>query len=187
MIHLIRDLWALVRALARFLWTSAKSLVVLTLVAALLAFLAWNYKFSPQHPKAPKITIEDFRTLAKVTADWVQAIANTIRSVLSAVKTLFDSLPSKDSKVLPAAVNMKLAKLQWFSSPSYKAKRSEKSRPSEASLQYGKVFPYKVMAGDTLTRLANYFKTTPKQIKNFNHLRTDKIIVGKTLMLPKRF
>lgn len=44
---------------------------------------------------------------------------------------------------------------------------------------------YKVKAGDTLTSIATKFKTTPKEIKKFNHLAKNAVRHNNNLLIPK--
>lgn len=44
---------------------------------------------------------------------------------------------------------------------------------------------YKVKAGDTLASIATKFKTTPKEIKKFNHLAKNAVRHNNNLLIPK--
>lgn len=45
---------------------------------------------------------------------------------------------------------------------------------------------YKVQSGDTLTRIARKFGTTPKALRSLNNLKTDRIKVGEVLKVPTK-
>lgn len=45
--------------------------------------------------------------------------------------------------------------------------------------------PYKVKAGDSLEKIARAHGTTIQAIKTLNQMSTDKIVVGKTLLIPE--
>lgn len=45
---------------------------------------------------------------------------------------------------------------------------------------------YKVQSGDTLTRIARKFGTTPKALRSINNLKTDRIKVGEILKVPTK-
>jgi len=45
---------------------------------------------------------------------------------------------------------------------------------------------YKVQSGDTLTKIARRFGTTPKALRSLNQLKTDRIKVGETLKVPAK-
>ena len=56
----------------------------------------------------------------------------------------------------------------------------EETPPSED------VISYVVKAGDTLWKLATRFQTTVDTIKNINHLTSDTIYIGQTLLIPSK-
>jgi len=43
---------------------------------------------------------------------------------------------------------------------------------------------YVIQHGDTLSTIADRYKVSVRRIRTFNHLRSDKIIVGRTLRIP---
>ncbi|OIK11455.1 peptidoglycan endopeptidase [Bacillus sp. MUM 13] len=44
---------------------------------------------------------------------------------------------------------------------------------------------YLVKSGDSLWKIASQFKTSPQSIIDFNHLKTDALTVGQSLLIPK--
>ncbi|PRY82193.1 LysM peptidoglycan-binding domain-containing protein [Alkalibacterium olivapovliticus] len=57
--------------------------------------------------------------------------------------------------------------------------------PSNPTNPYNETTTYKVVRGDTLSKIAREFKTTVQALKAANHLSTDLIFVNQTLTVPK--
>lgn len=57
-----------------------------------------------------------------------------------------------------------------------------KSLPKEKRVEWAR---YAIKPGDSLIRIAKSFKTTPKLIRDINHLKGNTIVAGKTLLIPK--
>jgi LysM repeat protein len=54
----------------------------------------------------------------------------------------------------------------------------------KASIPAGNPTSYVVVSKDTLKSLAKKFKTSKATLKTLNHLTTDKLTIGKVLILP---
>jgi membrane-bound lytic murein transglycosylase D len=54
--------------------------------------------------------------------------------------------------------------------------------PSEQWVQWDR---YTIRSGDSLIKIANKFNTTPEMLKSSNRLRSNNIIAGQTLLIPR--
>ena len=50
---------------------------------------------------------------------------------------------------------------------------------------YSSITTHKVTRGETLSHISDRYSISVKDIKEFNELRSDKIIIGDTLDIPK--
>jgi LysM repeat protein len=50
---------------------------------------------------------------------------------------------------------------------------------------YSSIITHKVSPGQTLSHISDKYNISVKDIKEFNELRSDRIIIGDTLDIPK--
>lgn len=58
------------------------------------------------------------------------------------------------------------------------------SKPTETKAPEVKEITYKVVAGDSLSKIAKNINTTVQDIKTLNNLKSDTIYIGQTLKIP---
>lgn len=58
--------------------------------------------------------------------------------------------------------------------------------PIKSNTTTAKLITYKVVKGDTLSKIANKYNTTVPELKTWNNLKSDSIFAGQTLVVSKK-
>jgi len=99
--------------------------------------------------------------------------------------------PSKVEPGLEEAVNWKwrIAEpehVDWGMPVPDELKPKESTHPAARPVESEQARPatYEVLRGDALIKIARKFNMTPDQLKQFNELKDDRIVIGQTLRIP---
>jgi LysM repeat protein len=121
--------------------------------------------------------LKQFKTHANETSTVLNQFKEKIESIEKIV-----TQQSQDMENLQAAMQSLMEALQ-VKSPSSSSKKESKTSSSQTSAAG---LSYKVKSGDSLEKIAKNHQVTIQALKEANGLTTDRIVVGKNLIIPEK-
>jgi LysM repeat protein len=126
-----------------------------------------------------KAIVNDMRQF-KTHADEASAALTQAQQKITDLEKVIER-QNQDIEHLQSAMKSLMQVLQGGDSSSTSAKGQD--TPSSPPPSYSGI-TYRVKAGDSLEKIARSHQTTIQAIKDLNGLATDKIVVGKLLLIP---
>lgn len=122
-----------------------------------------------------ELRLASLEKLSEALSADIKLIGKSFNDTLQTIKELESSI---------AKNNRNLSNMQNAVSSLLEALQPDTKLALEADLS-GKTINYKIKNGDSLEKIAKNHRTTVQSIKELNQMTTDKIIVGKTIKIPK--
>ena len=131
----------------------------------------------PETPPPPPVVPVEVTEYTIVKGDYLERVA---RNHHISLKALLEANPGIEPTRLKIGQKIRLP-----AATAPAATVAPQTAPTEAAVGSGEKI-YTVKSGDTLTRIARHFGTTPKAISAANNLKTTSIKVGQKLKIPTK-